>query len=251
MKKAISLILVLSMLLGSALVPSLVYAEEDDKSSEVVPIELNTAYEAEFEKTDYDKKTKTYSDMFEFKVPAVGKITLTVKSDAPGYTSKYASYWIFDSKSDKFWGPDSSKFKGKWSTTLKKGTYYFAAVYTKTKDKAGEMLGTPYTFKFTYKPDMKAPTLTKVKAKTKGFKARWKKFSAVSGYQLEYSVKKNFSKSEKVKIEGAKTLETVVKELKAEKKYYVRLRTYRTFKFGAKKKTYYSKWSEVKTVKTK
>ena len=55
---------------------------------------------------------------------------------------------------------------------------------------------------------------------------------------------KSFKNGKKLTVKGtAKT----VKNLKANKKYYVRVRTFKTIK-GVK---YYSKWSEAKTVKTK
>ena len=211
MKKTVSIILLLTMLLSSLLVCGNVYAEEEAAESEenkITVAELNTLYEAAFEKTDevFDKKAKQYYDTFEFSVPYEGKITFTVKSEMKGYISKYARYIIMSKKSDKFWSPDSSKFKGKWSITLKKGDYYLVAIYTKTKDKNGEMLGGSYNFKLAYKPNLKTTEFTKVKAKKAGFNAEWKKAKAVTGYQLEYSVKKSFAKSEKIKIKGAKTV---------------------------------------------
>lgn len=50
-----------------------------------------------------------------------------------------------------------------------------------------------------------------------------------------------------MKIKKAKTLTATIKKLKAKKKYYVRIRTYKT----VKKKNYYSTWSGAKSVKTK
>ena len=250
MKRIISYLLCAVILLSCAAVTPFAFAEE---SGEEEKIELNTLYEAAFDKDDklLDKKEKTYFDYYSFKVEYDGKVTLTVKSDTKGYLSKYVQYMILDEKSDKVWSPDNTKFKGKWSITLKKGSYAFVPVYTKTTAKEGKMLGGTYNFKLAYKPNIKTPKLVSLKPKKKGFKAEWKKVKGVTGYQLEYSTKKNFSKSEKIKIEGAKTIEAAVTELKAKKKYYVRVRAYKTFKFGDKKKTYYSKWSEVKTIKTK
>ncbi len=250
MKKIISYLLCAAILLSCACFTPLAFAEENTESDK---IELNTSYEAAFDKDDklLDKKDKTYYDFYSFKVEYEGKVTLTVKSNSKGYFSKYVQYMILDENSDKVWSPDNTKFRGKWTVTLKKGSYSFVPVYTKTSAKEGKMLGEGYTFKLGYKPNLKVPKLAKLKAKKKGFKAEWKKVKSVTGYQLEYSTKKNFSKSEKLKIKGAKMLDTVITELKAKKKYYVRIRTYKTFKFGEKKKTYYSKWSKVKTVKTK
>ena len=66
------------------------------------------------------------------------------------------------------------------------------------------------------------------------------------GYEIQYSLKKNF-KSAKTNKLGAKKTSLTVKRLKAGKKYYVRMRTYKTIN-GVKR---YSEWSKVKTVKVK
>jgi len=50
-----------------------------------------------------------------------------------------------------------------------------------------------------------------------------------------------------VKVKKNKTTSSTVKKLKAKKKYYVRIRTYKK----VNGKTYYSGWSKVKNVKTK
>ena len=250
MRKTISLLLSAAILVCSlTFITPVSYAQED----EIDKIELNTAYEASFDSDDkvLNKKDKTYYDVYAFTLECDGKITLIIKSDTKGYLSKYVRYMILDEKSDKVWSPDNKNFKGKWSVNLKKGKYNFVAVYTKTNDKEGKMLGGSYTFKLAYKPNVKASEITKLSAAKKGFKAKWKKVKGVTGYQIQYSVKKNFSKSEKIKIKGAKNLSTAVSELKAKKKYYVRVRAYQTFTFGEKKKTYYSKWSKAETVKTK
>ncbi|MBE5775709.1 MAG: fibronectin type III domain-containing protein [Clostridiales bacterium] len=76
---------------------------------------------------------------------------------------------------------------------------------------------------------------------------KWKSQKNITGYQIEYSVKKDFSVSKKVTVKKAKTLTTTIKKLKAGTKYYVRIRTYTT----VKKKNYYSTWSKAKAVKTK
>ena len=94
-----------------------------------------------------------------------------------------------------------------------------------------------------------APKVTSVKKGKKSFAAAWKKVSGAKGYQIQYSTSKKFTKgTTKAKtISKASTLKTTVKSLKSKKTYYVRIRAYKTS--GSKK--VYSKWSSVKTVKTK
>ena len=98
---------------------------------------------------------------------------------------------------------------------------------------------------------IKAPKKTSIK-KVKGAKeaisVTWKKVSGVKGYQVQVATNKKFKKNKKtVTIKKQKTTKTTVKKLKAKKKYYVRVRTYKI----ANGKKIYSSWSKVKSVKTK
>lgn len=96
-------------------------------------------------------------------------------------------------------------------------------------------------------------SLRSVKAKKKSLTVRWKKLSTkmptkrISGYQVQYSEKPNFSKSKIKKVSGYKKTSVTIKKLKSKKKYYVRIRT--ILKSGGK--TYYSNWSGCKGVKAK
>ena len=88
-----------------------------------------------------------------------------------------------------------------------------------------------------------ATSITSLSAKDNGFKIKWKKKSGITGYQIQYSTNSKFKKGNKsIKIKNAKTISKKITKLKAAKKYYVRIRTYK----GKK----YSKWSKVKSIKT-
>lgn len=90
---------------------------------------------------------------------------------------------------------------------------------------------------------MPTTTITSVKAQNKAFTVKWKKKSGITGYQIQYSTNSKFKKGNKsIKIKNAKTISKKITKLKAAKKYYVRIRTYK----GKK----YSKWSKVKSIKT-
>lgn len=98
----------------------------------------------------------------------------------------------------------------------------------------------------------KSTSLLKLTAAKKGFTAKWKKQSGTTGYQIQYSTSKKFSKGTKTTtIKKSSTVSKKISKLKAKKKYYVRVRTYKTAKINGKTKTLYSGWSKVKTVKTK
>ena len=94
----------------------------------------------------------------------------------------------------------------------------------------------------------KSASIKKVKAAKKAISVIWKKVSGIKGYQIQVATDKKFKKNKKtVNIKRQKTTKTTVKKLKAKKKYYVRIRTYKI----ANGKKVYSAWSKVKSVKTK
>ncbi len=94
----------------------------------------------------------------------------------------------------------------------------------------------------------KAASFKKVTASKKSISFTWAKVKGVKGYQIQLATDKKFKKNKKtVTIKKQKTTKTTVKKLKAKKKYYVRIRTYKT----VNGKKIYSSWSKVKSVKTK
>ena len=142
--------------------------------------------------------------------------------------------------------------KGK---TLKEGTDYTVS-YSSGRKNVGKYkvkvnLKGNYTgskdFEFTIKP--KGTSLSKLKAGKKQFKATWKaQKTHTTGYEVQYSTNKNFkSGNKKVNIKKNKTTSETIKKLKAKKKYYVRIRTYKT----VSGKKIYSDWSKSKNVTTK
>ncbi len=92
-------------------------------------------------------------------------------------------------------------------------------------------------------------SITKIESKAKGFKVTFKKKSKIKGYQIQYSTSSKFKKSStKTKtISKAKTTSATISKLKGcNKKYYVRIRTYKV----SKGKKIYSGWSKSKKVTT-
>ena len=94
----------------------------------------------------------------------------------------------------------------------------------------------------------KSAKIKKVKAAKKAVSVEWKKVSGVKGYQVQVATDKKFKKNKKTAtVKKQKTTKVTIKKLKAKKKYYVRIRTYKT----VNGKKVYSAWSKVKSVKTK
>ncbi len=99
---------------------------------------------------------------------------------------------------------------------------------------------------FTIKP--KSTTLSSVTAKSKGFTAKWKKQATqTTGYQIQYSTSSNFSNAKTVTVTKNSSTSKKITGLTGKKKYYVRVRTYKT----VGKTKIYSSWSASKTVTTK
>lgn len=103
------------------------------------------------------------------------------------------------------------------------------------------------TLSYTINP--KSTKLSKVSAKKKGFEVKWEKQSTqTKGYQIQYSTDSKFKSGNKtVTVNKNSTTKKTISKLKAKKKYYVRIRTYKT----VGKQKYYSDWSKSVKVTTK
>lgn len=105
-----------------------------------------------------------------------------------------------------------------------------------------------------YKVYPKGTTITKVTKKSKGFALVWKKQAKeTTGYEIQYSTSKNFTRktTKTVLVKKTKTTSKTVSKLTGNKKYYIRIRTYKTVKINNKSRKMYSDWSKTKQVKTK
>ena len=136
-----------------------------------------------------------------------------------------------------------------YTVSYAKGRKYVGKYAVKITFK-GKYSGTK-TLYFTIKP--KATSISSLKAGSKKFTVKWKKQATqTTGYQVQVATNKKFKKNKKtVTIKKQKTTKTTVKKLKAKKKYYVRVRAYKTVKINGKSIRIYSGWSKAKTVTTK
>lgn len=95
----------------------------------------------------------------------------------------------------------------------------------------------------------KKVTLSSVKSTAKKtLTVKWKKDSKADGYQIQYGTSKKFKSAKTVTIKKNKTVSTKIKKgLKAGKKYYVRVRSYKT----SGKSKICGAWSKAKNVVVK
>lgn len=151
--------------------------------------------------------------------------------------------------------------KDKAGNTLENGTDYTVSYakgcknpgkYTVTVKFKGNYSGTAKkTLTFTIKP--KAVSVSKLSAGSKNFTVSWKKGTEITGYEIQYSTSSKFTEktTETATVKDNKTTSKKITKLSAKKKYYVRIRTYKTVKVDGKSTKIYSSWSDAKTVTTK
>lgn len=126
------------------------------------------------------------------------------------------------------------------AATTKKGGSYDLVV--RCAD-CGEIISS--THKTTAKIVVKASKINSVKNyKGKKAKVTVKKAASVTGYQIQYGTKKNFKGAKHV---NTRKTSKYLTKLAKNKKYYVRVRTYKT----VDGKLYFSSWSGAKTVTIK
>ncbi len=165
----------------------------------------------------------------------------TVKLSKTSYvysgSAKTPSVTVTDKKGNKI---SSSNYTVKHSNNTKVGK---ASVKVTFK---GNYSGT-VTKTFTIVP--KSTTVSKATPKKKALAITWKKQSSqTTGYQVQIATNKSFTKGVKSYISSKNTTTSkTMTNLSAKKKYYIRVRTYKT----VDGKKYYSAWSGYKTATTK
>ena len=93
-----------------------------------------------------------------------------------------------------------------------------------------------------------------LKSAKKAIAVKWKKQAAkvngshITGYQIRLATDKKFTKNKKtVTVKGYKNVSKKIKNLKSKKRYYVKIRTYKSV--GGDK--CYSPWSKARSIKTR
>lgn len=197
---------------------------------------------------------KTKSQFEKFKSSTCQKIVFTGKADKVKVTSK-------NIKLTAYAYTYNGKVRKPAVKVVVNGKKVAASNYTVKYSSGRKNVGTykvtvtmknNYTGKVTktFKILPKGTSLKSVKnSGKKQIKVTWKKQKKqTTGYKIQYTTDKKFKKSVKAStITKNKYTSKTIKKLKKNKKYYVRICTYK--KVG--KTTYYSTWSKVKSVKVK
>ena len=218
---------------------------------------INTADSDEY--SYYSICSSWVSDHPEIIDAKTGKVTRPEKDTMVKLTVKTYYSASFVEETDFFFDPgplgDNAAYRS--VSVIVKGTKQDEVKDSDPATKPSESATTPSTTQPTTKPsttkntETVKPKKTSIKKLSKGkkkFTVTWAKVSGVKGYQIQYSSDKKFKKNNKsVTVTKQKTTKATVKKLKSKKKYYVRVRTYKT----VNGKKIYSSWSKVKSVKTK
>lgn len=174
------------------------------------------------------------------KIAKVSKIKLSKTKYTYNGKKQTPSVTVKDSKGKEL------KVNADYKVKLPSGRKNVGTYEVKITFKGSKYSGSK-TLSYTINP--KSTKLSKVSAKKKGFEAKWKKQSTqTKGYQIQYSTDSKFKSGNKtVTVNKNSTTKKTISKLKAKKKYYVRIRTYKT----VGKQKYYSDWSKGVKVTTK
>ena len=214
------------------------YGNAGTNNDHVVVVRVFTKSQAEkFESSDCQKIV--YVDNTPIKKKVTSK-NVTLSTTAYTYTGKVRKPAVKVVVNGK--KVAASNYTVKYSSGRKNVGTYKVTVTMKNN----------YTGKVTktFKILPKGTSLKSVKSSgKKQIKVTWKKQNKqTTGYKIQYTTDKKFKKSVKAStITKNKYTSKTIKKLKKNKKYYVRICTYK--KVG--KTTYYSTWSKVKSVKVK
>ncbi len=197
-----------------------------------------------------DKGTKVISKK-DYIVPKLVETTVAAKATSVRLSKDKYTY------DGKVKTPDviAKDTKG---NTLKKGTDYTVTyakgrknvgVYSVKVNFKGNYTGTK-TLEFRIIP--KNTKIKKVSGQKKAIVIKWsKQKKQTTGYQIQYSKKRNFKNVKMITVKKNGTAYKKITKCSSGKKYYVRIRTYKNVKVNGKTTKLVSAWSKIKNVKVK
>lgn len=240
-KKRLGLIFVV-MLMMFAYAGMPVFAATDEMEPNDDSLKANTI---KMGTTVYGMISDSYEeDWFKFKAPISGTAKITVHADGGEYSDSYVTLYAYDANMGQL-DYMSDSLNDEKGETITFGVTYGKTYYVKCYS----YWDLDYHFNVAY--SIGKTSITSTARKTKGFTVKWNKKSKASFYQVQYVKKSTYqdygwSKAKTLKVSKDSNKKTISK-LSKNKTYYVRVRVARTISG----KTYYSKWSARKAIKTK
>ncbi len=209
------------------------------------------AKKAHTNKTTVTKATLSKDGKTEIKCTVCGAVSATTVINKVKTVKLSKTTFTYNGKTQT----PSVTVKDSKGNTLKKDVDYTVTYpkkrksigkYTVTVTLKGKYSGTK---KLTFEIVPAKATLSKLTAGSKQLTASWKTVSGVTGYEVQYSTSKKFTKktTKTVTIKKAKTKKTTIKKLKKGKKYFVKVRAYKT----VSGKKLYGAWSKSKSIKVR
>lgn len=188
----------------------------------------------------------------QYKINIVGSVNRVKPSSSGNYlkfTKSGGNVCVYNGKAQK----PSVKLYNKSKKQV--DSYYYTVSYSnnvkvgKAKITVKFRNGYKGTLNFTFTINPKSTALSSLTSKKKKtLVVKWKKQAAqTTGYEIQYSTSSKFKNAKTVKVGKNSTTSKTLTKLVSKKKYYVRIRTYKT----VSGKTYRSSWSKSKSIKVK
>ncbi len=168
------------------------------------------------------------------------KITLSKTSCTFNGKVQKPTVTVKDAKGNKI---NKKYYKVSYAKGMKNVGIYDIKITFKGKHKGS------YKKTFTIRP--KTTKITHLTSKDCDFTVKWKKVSGVTGYQIQYATNKKFKNAKTTTVKGANKTSKTVKKLNGNKKYYVRVRTYKTVKINNKNIKKYSSYTKANNLKVR
>ncbi len=183
----------------------------------------------------------------EVTVPNATKIT-SLTNTAKGVkvvwskVSNATSYQVYRKIGSGSWKKVKTTSSTSWTDTSakKNGTKYQYKVYAVNEAGKSKASATKTIYRLTAKKFTRAKNVS-----SKKISLKWTRNTKATGYIIEYSTSSDFSGAKTVTVKGNKNVTTTLKNLTKGKKYYIRMRPYKT----SGSVTSYAGWSKVKKVK--
>ena len=194
-------------------------------------------------------KNEPYSTYIQSLKSGLGSITASWKKigNANGYQLKYATKSDFSNSATTTIKSNSNTktisslaankkyyIKVRAYRTVNGKNYY--SPWSAIKNITTKGLGSEYT-----------PVFKSVSSGIGSFTINWNKVNNANGYEIMYATKSDFSNSAVVKINNANTVKKTIDNRALNKRYYFKIRSYKT----VSGKNYYSAWCSSKSVVTK